>query len=47
MLRILHQIFRTGIVTEPIPPEAEAEIEIVGAKIEEAVRSHFQGRGLG
>jgi Ni,Fe-hydrogenase III small subunit len=41
MLRILHQIFRTGIVTEPLPPEAEAEIEIVGAKLEEVVRGRF------
>lgn len=42
MLRILHQIFRTGIVTEPLPPEFEAEIEIVGTKLEEAVRRRFR-----
>ena len=42
MLRILHQIFRTGIVTEPLPPSKEAEIEIVGIKLEDAVRKRFQ-----
>lgn len=42
MLRILHQIFRTGIVTEPLPAEIAAEIEIVGAGLEEAIRKCFQ-----
>lgn len=42
MLRILHQIFRTGIVTEPLPAEIEAEIEVVGAGLEEAIRKRFQ-----
>ena len=41
MIRILHQIFRTGIVTEPLPSPVEAEIEIVGAKLEDAVRRRF------
>lgn len=41
MFRILHQIFRTGIVTEPLPPAAEAEIEEIGARLEEAVRRRF------
>ncbi|HEY5998196.1 MAG TPA: NADH-quinone oxidoreductase subunit NuoB [bacterium] len=42
MLRILHQIFRTGIVTEPLP-EAEAEIRVVGRQLEEAIRRRFRG----
>lgn len=42
MLRILHQIFRTGIVTEPLPKEVEAEIEVAGAGLEEAVRKRFR-----
>lgn len=41
MIRILHQIFRTGIVTEPLPPSVEAEIEEIGARLEEAVRRRF------
>ena len=43
MLRILHQIFRTGIVTEPLPDAAEAEIRVVGRRLEEAVRKRFRG----
>ena len=27
MLRILHQIFRTGVVTEPLPPITDPELE--------------------
>ena len=42
MLRILHQIFRTGIVTEPLPPEVEAGVEIIGAKLEAAIRRRFR-----
>src|SRR3972149_2148358 len=42
MLRILHQIFRTGIVTEPLPAEVEEEIKQVGAGLEEAVRRRFR-----
>ncbi len=41
MLRILHQIFRTGIVTEPLPKEIETEIEIIGAGLEEAIKRRF------
>ena len=41
MLRILHQIFRTGIVTEPLPIEVEAGIEIVGQRLEETIRKRF------
>ncbi|MBI5746293.1 MAG: NADH-quinone oxidoreductase subunit NuoB [Nitrospirae bacterium] len=42
MLRILHQIFRTGIVTEPLPQGAEKEIALVGARLEEAIRRRFR-----
>ena len=42
MLRILHQIFRTGIVTEPLPPTVEAEIAEVGTRLEEAIRRRFR-----
>jgi Ni,Fe-hydrogenase III small subunit len=45
MIRILRQIFRTGIVTEPLPEAADAEIQVVGARLEEAVRRRF-GRSL-
>ena len=41
MLRILHQIFRTGIVTEPLSPEIEAEVQIVGDRLEDAVKKRF------
>jgi Ni,Fe-hydrogenase III small subunit len=34
MFRILHQIFRTGVVTEPLPVE-------IGARLEEAIRRTF------
>lgn len=42
MIRILKQIFRTGIVTEPLSPEVDAEITEVGVKLEEAVRKRFR-----
>ena len=41
MLRILYQIFRTGIVTEALPIEVEAGIEIVGQRLEETIRKRF------
>jgi Ni,Fe-hydrogenase III small subunit len=41
MLRILHQIFRTGVVTEPLPTEVEAEVVMVGKQLEEAIRQRF------
>ena len=43
MIRILRQIFHTGIVTEPLPKEISAEIEQVGAQLEETVRRRFRG----
>jgi Ni,Fe-hydrogenase III small subunit len=41
MIRILHQIFRTGVVTEPLPDHMEAEVAIIGAQLEEAIRKRF------
>ncbi|MCC6543863.1 MAG: NADH-quinone oxidoreductase subunit NuoB [Nitrospirae bacterium] len=41
MLKILHQIFRTGIVTEPLPTGVEEEIQVVGQELEEAIRRCF------
>jgi Ni,Fe-hydrogenase III small subunit len=43
MIKILHQIFRTGIVTEPLPAAIEEEIAVIGAKLEEAIKHRFRG----
>jgi Ni,Fe-hydrogenase III small subunit len=42
MLRILHQIFRTGIVTERLPKDLADGIEDVGSKLEKAIRRRFR-----
>ena len=42
MIRILKQIFRAGIVTEPLPHEIDLEVDLVGARLEEAIRRRFQ-----
>jgi Ni,Fe-hydrogenase III small subunit len=41
MIKILHQIFRTGIVTESLPPDVEDDIRHIGERLEEAVRRQF------
>jgi Ni,Fe-hydrogenase III small subunit len=41
MIRILHQIFRTGIVTEPLPAEVDAELTVIGSLIEDRIRKIF------
>ena len=41
MIRILRQIFHTGIVTEPLSQEGASGIERVGAQLEETVRRRF------
>jgi len=41
MLRILHQIFRTGVVTEPLPETDEAGLLEVGGRLEAAIRRRF------
>jgi Ni,Fe-hydrogenase III small subunit len=43
MIRILRQIFRTGIVTEPLPGEVESEIRRVGRRLESAIGKRFRG----
>ena len=42
MIRILKQIFRTGIVSEPVPPVTDPEIEKIGVQLEEVVRRRFR-----
>ena len=42
MIRILKQIFRTGIVTEKLPPITDPEIEKIGVRLEEVIRRRFQ-----
>jgi Ni,Fe-hydrogenase III small subunit len=42
MIRILKQIFRTGIVTEPLPPVTDPEIEKIGVQLEEIIRRRFK-----
>jgi Ni,Fe-hydrogenase III small subunit len=42
MIRILSQIFRTGIVTEKLPSDVDPEIERIGAELEAAVRRRFR-----
>lgn len=41
MLKILHQIFRTGMVTEPLPLVVESELIEVGKQLEAAIRRRF------
>jgi Ni,Fe-hydrogenase III small subunit len=41
VIRILRQIFHTGIVTEPLP-EGANEVEVVGRRLEESVMKRFR-----
>jgi Ni,Fe-hydrogenase III small subunit len=43
MIRILKQIFRTGIVTEPLPLIIDPELEKIGVHLEETIRRRFKG----
>src|SRR5574337_1107106 len=43
MIRILKQIFRTGIVTEPVPPVTDPEIEKIGVRLNAVIRRRFRG----
>jgi Ni,Fe-hydrogenase III small subunit len=43
MIRILRQIFRTGIVTEPLPAAVDTEIWVVGRRLESAIARRFRG----
>lgn len=42
MLRILRQIWRTGVVSEPLPAAVEAELIEVGSRLEAAIRRRFR-----
>jgi Ni,Fe-hydrogenase III small subunit len=42
MIRILKQIFRTGIMTEPVPAVTDPEIEKIGVWLEETIRQRFR-----
>jgi Ni,Fe-hydrogenase III small subunit len=43
MIRILRQIFRTGIVTEPLPAVSDPEIEKIGSRLQAVIKKRFQG----
>ncbi len=43
MLKLMHQIFRTGVVTEPLAPEEGSAVEVVGARLEKAIMKRFRG----
>jgi Ni,Fe-hydrogenase III small subunit len=43
MLRILRQIVRTGIVTEPLPTITDPEIEMIGVELADVVKRRFRG----
>lgn len=43
MLKIFHQIFRTGIVTEPLGHVEEARVTLTGSALEEEVMKRFGG----
>ena len=42
MIRILRQIFRTGIVTEKLPPITDPELEKIGVKLDAVIKRRFQ-----
>lgn len=42
MIRILKQIFHSGIVTEKLPPITDPEIEKIGVQLKETIRRRFQ-----
>ncbi len=42
MIRILKQIFRSGISTEPFDPAPDTEIELVGRRLEAVIRRRFR-----
>ncbi len=42
MIRIMRQIFRTGIVTEPFHPDVTPEVADMGAQLKDAIWKHFR-----
>lgn len=43
MIRILLQILRTGLVTEPLPVVMETEVRDVGVRLQDTIRKRFRG----
>ncbi|MCX5716744.1 MAG: hypothetical protein NTW44_00230, partial [Nitrospirae bacterium] len=43
MIRILRQIFSTGIVTEDVSGQEESNIKVVGDRLEEVIKKRFRG----
>ncbi len=43
MIRILRQIFRTGVITEDVLTPEDEHVRIVGDRLEEAVKKLFRG----
>jgi len=43
VLKLLHQIFRTGVVTEPLPPLDESAVKLIGPRLEERIMKKFRG----
>jgi len=43
VLRLLHQIFKTGVVTEPLAPLDESAVKLIGPRLEKAVLKKFRG----
>lgn len=43
MLRQLHKIWKTGVITEPLPHDEQRVLEEVGAQIKAAVGRRFRG----
>ena len=42
MIRILKQILHTGIVTQPLPPVLDPEIEKIGTQLEKTIKKRFR-----
>jgi len=42
VLRLLHQIFKTGVVTEPLAPLDEGVVELIGPRLEERIMKKFR-----
>jgi Ni,Fe-hydrogenase III small subunit len=42
VIRILKQIFRTGIITEPVPTVTDRSIEKISVQLEEVIRRRFR-----
>ena len=42
MIRILKQIFRTGIVTEDVLGQGDAQINVIGDRLEDVIKKRFR-----